>query len=197
MSAINHGGPAFPVPGTHSIHDQGMTLRQYAAIKLRVPQSGDAWLDDMIREARRLDATEEAMNAMLSGHFAHYGHENYWPRKEAADEAGGMADALLAARSAAAQPAEGGERACESCGAPTMHAGSKCYGCSQSADADGWIEWNGGYRPVQEGALVDVRHRDGCEFYSTKAGASVFAKNWKHLDDDTDIVAYRVVKAKP
>ena len=35
--------------------DTGMSLRQYAAIKLKVPDSGEEWLDDMIRESRRLD----------------------------------------------------------------------------------------------------------------------------------------------
>jgi hypothetical protein len=35
--------------------EEGMTLRQYAAIKLRVPDSGIDWLDDMIREANKLD----------------------------------------------------------------------------------------------------------------------------------------------
>ena len=33
----------------------GMTLRQYAAIKLKVPDSGTDWLDDMIRQSLRDD----------------------------------------------------------------------------------------------------------------------------------------------
>lgn len=33
----------------------GLTLRQHAAIELRVPNSGLAWLDTMIVESRRLD----------------------------------------------------------------------------------------------------------------------------------------------
>jgi hypothetical protein len=33
----------------------GMTLSQYAAIHLRVPRSGDAELDAMIRESRRAE----------------------------------------------------------------------------------------------------------------------------------------------
>jgi len=55
------GGPAFPQKRMyrcsqgidHEIHEQGMTLRQYAAIKLRVPDSGVDWLDDMIRQAKQ------------------------------------------------------------------------------------------------------------------------------------------------
>lgn len=44
----------------------GMTLRQYAAIKLRVPDSGTEWLDDMIRTSLRVSAAEKAMNGILS-----------------------------------------------------------------------------------------------------------------------------------
>jgi hypothetical protein len=57
MSApINDGGPAFPsaVLFDQAIVDsKGMTLRQYAAIKLRVPDSGTDWLDEMIRKSNR------------------------------------------------------------------------------------------------------------------------------------------------
>jgi hypothetical protein len=35
-----------------------MTLRQYAAIKLKVPNSGTDWLDDMIRESLRAVETK-------------------------------------------------------------------------------------------------------------------------------------------
>jgi hypothetical protein len=66
MSNTNAGGPAFPTTvrthysedtgSTWSEHiDPGMTLRQYAAIKLKVPNSGTDWLDEMIEEANRLD----------------------------------------------------------------------------------------------------------------------------------------------
>ena len=34
---------------------KSMTLRQYAAIKLKVPDSGEDWLDDMIRASLRDD----------------------------------------------------------------------------------------------------------------------------------------------
>jgi hypothetical protein len=76
MSTINDGGPAFPSEVWDSEgcpqHTQGMSLRDYFAAK--------------------------AMQAMLSGHFAKYGHEDYWPRPEIAAEAYEMADAMLAAR---------------------------------------------------------------------------------------------------
>lgn len=70
---INHGGPAFPMPSgpeprvdsaTH--YNEGMTLRQYAAIKLRVPDSGTDWLDDMIRKSNRDYFAARAMQGIIS-----------------------------------------------------------------------------------------------------------------------------------
>lgn len=84
---IDNGGPAFPAPdlgeqdfGQRGIYS-GMTLRDYAAIK--------------------------AMAGMLSGHFSHYGHKNYWRSDDIATAAYEMADAMLRAR--AAKAADGGE----------------------------------------------------------------------------------------
>jgi hypothetical protein len=57
MTARDDDVHAFPImrPTDPRIEycDQGMTLRQYAAIKLCVPDSGLDWLDDMIRQAQR------------------------------------------------------------------------------------------------------------------------------------------------
>jgi hypothetical protein len=49
--------PAFPNEGFNGwgTPEEGMTLRQYAAIKLKVPDSGTDWLDDMIRKANEID----------------------------------------------------------------------------------------------------------------------------------------------
>jgi hypothetical protein len=61
--AKNDGGPAFPVPDSHDANGQvqyganGMSLRQYAAIHLRVPDSGNDWLDDMIRKSNEKNKT--------------------------------------------------------------------------------------------------------------------------------------------
>jgi hypothetical protein len=53
---------AFPLSdGVHAA--LGMTLRQYAAINLKVPRSGDADIDAMIRESRRA----EFIGRILSG----------------------------------------------------------------------------------------------------------------------------------
>ena len=56
MSTINDGGPAFPLydhrgDGQQFLAEIGMTMRQYAAIHLRVPNSGADWLDDMINQS--------------------------------------------------------------------------------------------------------------------------------------------------
>ena len=48
-----NGGPAFPLD--RDVVNVGMTLRQYAAIKLKVPDSGTDWLDDMIRKSNSID----------------------------------------------------------------------------------------------------------------------------------------------
>ena len=84
MSKIEDGGPAFPggaVRKTRPAHDpgadfrvtditeprqSGMTLRQYAAIKLRVPSSGTDWLDEMIRESLHNEAAVDVLKASLS-----------------------------------------------------------------------------------------------------------------------------------
>ena len=59
----NDGGPAFPqlisfnpngeavTAGMYFAEGPGMSLRQYAAIKLCVPDSGTPWLDEMIRKS--------------------------------------------------------------------------------------------------------------------------------------------------
>lgn len=79
VSAHENGGPAFPVPGLSNLPngdfiypEAGMTLRDYFAAK--------------------------AMQAMLSGHFSRYGHEEYWDRNTIACDAYFAADAMLKAR---------------------------------------------------------------------------------------------------
>jgi hypothetical protein len=57
--------PAFPMgyhPEGNNADHFGMTLRQYAAIKLCVPDSGADWLDDMIRKSNRNHFAAHAIN---------------------------------------------------------------------------------------------------------------------------------------
>ena len=59
-----------------------------------------------------------------------------------------------------------------------------------TADADGWIEWDGGECPVPEDTVVDVRLRNGKELLLQAA----LWCDWDHDDAATDIIAYRVVR---
>lgn len=43
----------------------GLTAAEFTAITLRVPNSGTPWIDKMISEARRMDAAQVAMQALL------------------------------------------------------------------------------------------------------------------------------------
>ena len=86
---------AFPNP--HRTDQTGMTMQQYAAIKLKVPNSGIDWLDEMIRQSLKDDFAAKAMQGLIAS-----------PRgtpdgSDATDEyyakcAYIMADAMLSAR---------------------------------------------------------------------------------------------------
>ena len=93
-----HEDHAFPLvemnaEGQPTAIETGMTLRQYAAIKLRVPNSGTDWLDEMIRQSLRDELAAKAMQAMVSAEFAESFRPSGWK-----DEAYKMADAMLEAR---------------------------------------------------------------------------------------------------
>ena len=119
MSKIEDGGPAFPggaVRKTRPAHDpgadfrvtditepkqSGMTLRQYAAIKLRVPNSGTDWLDEMILASLRDDLAAKAMQGLLACKLPRHiekDEENLTVRQLLSKRAYSVADAMLAAR---------------------------------------------------------------------------------------------------
>ena len=121
MDKIEDGGPAFPggaVRKTRPAHDpgadfrvtditepkqSGMTLRQYAAIKLRVPNSGTDWLDEMIRTSLRDDLAANVMPACYADYCKRADVQGYvegW-RVGVAKDANARADAMLAAMLAA------------------------------------------------------------------------------------------------
>lgn len=54
-----------------------MSLRQYAAIKLRVPNSGTDWLDEMIRQSMRNELAAQAMQTLISCVWDDCGDTNY------------------------------------------------------------------------------------------------------------------------
>ena len=62
------------------------------------------------------------------------------------------------------------------------------YHAYPKADADGWIEWNGGECPVNDDSLVDVRFPDGSEYFNTDADW-----DWSNTSD-TPISHYRSSK---
>lgn len=60
-------------------------------------------------------------------------------------------------------------------------------------DADGWIEWNGGECPAPKEVLVVVKMRDG-ELWSGGDPRPAGRLGWGHVDDISDIIAYRLHK---
>ena len=113
MSNFENSGPAFPCEtvgadehGEYRLPWQGMTLRQYAAIKLRVPNSGTDWLDEMIRESLRDELAAKAMPECYADYCRHADVQGYvvgWRVVGVAKEAYETADAMLASRVATEQ----------------------------------------------------------------------------------------------
>ena len=75
--------------------ESGMSVRQYAAIKLRVPDSGDDWLDDMIRSSLRDELAAKAMQGMLAANEINNVSQGASFAYKLADQ---LADAMLNAR---------------------------------------------------------------------------------------------------
>ena len=74
--------------------DRGMTLREYAAIHLRVPNSGNPELDDMIREAQRNELAAKALDISMHHLKDYYGIN----KQNVAEWCYEMADAMLKER---------------------------------------------------------------------------------------------------
>jgi hypothetical protein len=69
--------------------DQGISAQKYAAIHLRVPQSGDENLNRMIRASRRAEFAGQALEGNVFG-------DNVHDRKALATSCFTVADAMLA-----------------------------------------------------------------------------------------------------
>lgn len=70
MNNTETGGSAFPSHGSMGdVVCEGMTLRQYAAIKLKVPDSGTDWLDAMIKKSLKDDFALAAMPVWVQAHI--------------------------------------------------------------------------------------------------------------------------------
>lgn len=85
---------AFPNP--HRTDQTGMSLREYAAIKLKVPESGTDWLDNMILQSLKDEFAAKAMQALLSD--PDWRHDADF--EDTAYAAYMMTDAMLEAREA-------------------------------------------------------------------------------------------------
>ena len=90
---IETGGPAYPHTLRGHPIETGMTLRQYAAIKLRVPSSGTDWLDEMIRQSLRDELAGKAMQGLVAGDLRPDVTDD-----EITEVSYGLADAMLKAR---------------------------------------------------------------------------------------------------
>lgn len=100
-TSIKDGGTAFPMQDPQAIH----AYAQGAVANL--PKSDVAERDRAYLAARaqavggmslRDYFAAKAMQGFLSGHIAHYGHENHWAYGPLASEAYELADAMLKAR---------------------------------------------------------------------------------------------------
>jgi len=94
MSNTDKDRPAFPRDHAHEGHN-GLTACEYAAIQLKVPDSGTDWLDDMIRKSNRNEFAARAMQGLLfddNGDFS--------DRKWVAEKAYSFADAMMEVREA-------------------------------------------------------------------------------------------------
>jgi hypothetical protein len=108
MSERNDGGFAFPVNTSNECNagayepDPGMSLRQYAAIKLRVPDSGVDWLDAMIERANRDHFAGQALMGDMASQSVGTGEWGNTARCEILFDRAKLfyryADAMIAAR---------------------------------------------------------------------------------------------------
>ena len=79
MAQKDDGGPAFPNDGMDDEED-GMSLRQYAAIHLKQPTSGAGWLDEMIRSSQG-DLTAKLVAALEAVELARMSDDpDHWQR---------------------------------------------------------------------------------------------------------------------
>lgn len=100
MGTKESGCPAFPTTTEHGFNngEPGMTLRQYAAIKLKVPDSGTDWLDAMITKSVRDDFATKAMQGLLSHPECDWTPLKETTTPQVSSDAYAIADAMLEAR---------------------------------------------------------------------------------------------------
>jgi hypothetical protein len=92
---------AFPVfdgkgDADYQCTDSGLTAKQYAAIHLKVPRSGDPEIDAMIRESRRTEFAEAAMRIVADKIMTWPDSLRHNCKNYLSQEYIGLADALIA-----------------------------------------------------------------------------------------------------
>lgn len=75
----------------------------------------------------------------------------------------------------------------------TLNAGKVITG-KPKASKDGWIRHRGGKCPVEAGAKVEVRHRNGVIKNIVDLDIDNVDETWLHVGDKDDIMAYRIHK---
>jgi hypothetical protein len=102
MSDNDEDQGAFPINNSF-MSEKGLTKREYAAIELRVPNSGAAWLDDMISQRQRDEIAAEVLPQVYASTVQQFSKSNGDAnefKKALAEAAYAIADAMLAAREA-------------------------------------------------------------------------------------------------
>lgn len=98
MTQLQDGGPAFPPTfGMSGEIGEGMSQRAFAAINLRVPDSGIDWLDAMILQAKRDEIAGQALSGLLAGYWGNSDMCGLGPT-DIASSACDYADAMIAER---------------------------------------------------------------------------------------------------
>lgn len=100
--------PAFSTKHGSWCGQDGLSKREYAAIQLRVPNSGQTWLDEMIAESLRDQFAGQALDGLLAYSpedetSAFFGESDGIDSQESGRLAAGsyvIADATLSARKA-------------------------------------------------------------------------------------------------
>jgi len=182
---------AFPSDNFGQKAQPGMPLAAYAAIHLRVPESGIDWLDAMIEMARKDQFAGMALQGILAwpgDNQCGNAHSNA-SADQVATTVCAYADAMLASRKPSVE-------ACEHCGGCGMLAGKEpdddvmntpCPRCNPNAEPE-WIQHVEGGCPAGEGEIGDVKFRDG----DVSTGQKLSDHDWRILGTGNDIIAYRI-----
>ena len=86
--------PAFPSVNKYR-EVEGMTLKNYACIKLKVPESDDDWLNKLILKSLRTDLAAKAMQGELACQTENW---NYESNEMLAKKSYEIADAMIKER---------------------------------------------------------------------------------------------------